>query len=221
VSASSPRVEQELGFWNIELTIYAVEVLSHRLHWIDGLSRRAARFFAGLTGEDAFDVLYRSRLTAPTFDEKHSVPGAFRSQSYRQELSAGFANALSTSLAEELARGVTVLGPHRDDLAVNLAGVDLGRFGSRGQQRLAIVAMKLAELDLLNEAANEPPLLLLDDVFSELDSNHRLQIIAALDNSGVQVCLTATDSVDIGLADLPQLPRFELSDGAILKTPQK
>jgi DNA replication and repair protein RecF len=61
------------------------------------------------------------------------------------------------------------VGPHRDDLVFGLAGRDLAGFASRGQQRTAILAVKLAELDLLTEHDGRPPLLLLDDVFSELD----------------------------------------------------
>ena len=220
VSASSPRIEQELGFWNAELTIYAVDVLSHRLHWIDDLGHRARRYFAELTGEDTFTLSYRSRLGATMSNEHRSGTGHFRSQQFRQLLSASFANALSSSLSEELARGVTVVGPHRDDFAVDLGQIDLGRFGSRGQQRLAIVAMKLAELELLSETADEPPLLLLDDVFSELDSKHRLQITTALNKTGIQVCLTATDSVELGFAELPLLPRLKLTAGSVLPVPQ-
>jgi DNA replication and repair protein RecF len=134
---------------------------------------------------------------------------------YRQQLSSAFANALSSTLAEELTRGVTVIGPHRDDFSVRLNLVDVGRFGSRGQQRLAIVAMKLAELDYLGEAADEPPLLLLDDVFSELDAKHRLQITTSLNKTGNQVCLTATDRVDFGFSELPQLQRLKVSAGAV------
>lgn len=220
VPVSSPRVEQELGFWNAELTVYAVEVLSHRLQWVEDLNRRATRYFAELTGTSDFRLSYRSRIAAPPYDDTLWSSAHLRSQSYRQQLSAAFVHALSGSLAEELARGVTVLGPHRDDLAVNLGSVDLGRFGSRGQQRLAIVAMKLAELDLLNEAASEPPLLLLDDVFSELDATHRMQIATALNSAGMQVCLTATDSVDIGTAELPQLPRLHVKAGAVFPAVQ-
>lgn len=220
VSASSPRIEQELGFWNAELTIYAVEVLSHRVHWIDNLSRRATLHFRELTGEDTFALSYRSRLSALTNDEQFRGQGQYRSQQYRQQLSAAFASALTSSLAEELARGVTVIGPHRDDFSVNLGQVDLGRFGSRGQQRLAIVAMKLAELDYLGEAAAEPPLLLLDDVFSELDAKHRLQIATSLNKTAIQVCLTATDGVEIGFSELPHLPRLTVSAGTVIPMPQ-
>ena len=70
-----------------------------------------------------------------------------------------------------------MIGPHRDDLAFDLAGRDLAGFASRGQQRTAILAFKLAELDLLTELDGRPPLLLLDDVFSELDPERRAHLV--------------------------------------------
>ena len=73
-----------------------------------------------------------------------------------------------------------MVGPHRDDFLISANGADLARYGSRGQQRLAVVAIKLAELDLLGDAAGEPPVLLLDDVLSELDVAHRSMIVATI-----------------------------------------
>jgi len=78
---------------------------------------------------------------------------------------------------KEVWNGSTVIGPHRDDLAFDLAGRDLAGFASRGQQRTAILAFKLAELDLLTELDGHPPLLLLDDVFSELDPLRRAHLV--------------------------------------------
>jgi DNA replication and repair protein RecF len=90
-------------------------------------------------------------------------------------------DALTRRLAEtaekELWNGTTLVGPHRDDLAFVMAGRDLSVFASRGQQRTAILALKLAELDLVTAADGQPPLLLLDDVFSELDPARRAHLV--------------------------------------------
>lgn len=90
-------------------------------------------------------------------------------------------DALARRLVEtadkEIWNGATVIGPHRDDLAFDLAGRELSSFASRGQQRTAILAFKLAELDLLTELDGRPPLLLLDDVFSELDPERRAHLV--------------------------------------------
>jgi DNA replication and repair protein RecF len=136
-------------------------------------------------------------------------------QAMRQMLSATFARSLGTNVAQELRRGVTVIGPHRDDLVVTANGTDLGRYGSRGQQRLAVVAIKLAELDLLTDAAREQPILLLDDVLSELDPVHRGKVVAVLADRTAQICITATDEADLGSRDLAHLPVLRTGAGMV------
>ena len=80
-----------------------------------------------------------------------------------------FGGQLEAQRRQEYRRGVSLVGPHRDDLGFALGEVDLGTYGSRGQQRLAILALKLAEIDLIRDESGETPLLLLDDAASELD----------------------------------------------------
>jgi DNA replication and repair protein RecF len=137
------------------------------------------------------------------------------SQRLRQMLSEAFGRSLNSYVAEELRRGITVIGPHRDDFLVSTNGADLARYGSRGQQRLAVVAMKLAELDLLGDAAGEPPVLLLDDVLSELDMAHRSTIVASIAARSAQVFVTATDESDLASSDLAHLPILRIQAGAV------
>jgi len=113
-------------------------------------------------------------------------------------------DALARRLAEtaekELWNGTTLIGPHRDDVAFVMAGRDLSAFASRGQQRTAILALKLAELDLVTEHDSRSPLLLLDDVFSELDPARRAHLvrrIAALPQAFVTT--TTLDDLDPAL----------------------
>jgi DNA replication and repair protein RecF len=86
--------------------------------------------------------------------------------------------ALAASAAEERARGVTVVGPHRDDLAIELDGRSVQTFGSRGEARTAALSLRAAELRLLEEKHEEPPLLLLDDFSAELDADRRRYLLA-------------------------------------------
>ena len=113
-------------------------------------------------------------------------------------------DALARRLVEtaetEIWNGSTLVGPHRDDIVFELAGRDLAAFASRGQQRTAILAFKLAELDLLTAFDGRPPLLLLDDVFSELDPerrSHLVRRIAALPQAFVTT--TTLDDLDPAL----------------------
>jgi DNA replication and repair protein RecF len=136
-------------------------------------------------------------------------------QSLRQALSAAFTSSLGAHAAEELRRGITMVGPHRDDFLISANEADLARYGSRGQQRLAVVAIKLAELDLLGDAAGEPPVLLLDDVLSELDAAHRSMIVATIADRSAQVCVTATDESDLASSELSHLPVLRTAGGAV------
>ncbi|HXS70152.1 MAG TPA: DNA replication and repair protein RecF [Patescibacteria group bacterium] len=110
------------------------------------------------------------------------------------------ARRLVETAEKEIWNGSTVIGPHRDDLAFDLAGRDLAGFASRGQQRTAILAFKLAELDLLTALDGQPPLLLLDDVFSELDPERRAHLVRRIAELPQAFITTTTpDDLDPGL----------------------
>ena len=129
-----------------------------------------------------------ARLAAPFAElaERLGLPGA--QLSYRRH--AVDAEVLARRLDRDLERASTGAGPHLADLAVSAGGVDLRAFGSQGQQRLAVLSLVLAEARALAEARDELPLLLLDDVLSELDDRRRTALLAATD--GHQVLVTAT-----------------------------
>jgi DNA replication and repair protein RecF len=209
------RPARELPFWDAELTAAATDVLAYRLGAIEALSGRARHYFELLTGDASLTITYASpRMDLPEdifpIEDWRAPP-----QSLRQTLSATFSRSLGTSAVEELRRGITVIGPHRDDIVIWVNGVDLARYGSRGQQRLAVVAIKLAELDLLGDAVGEPPVLLLDDVLSELDLGHRSMIVATIAARNAQVCVTATDESDLASPQLSHLPVLRTSGGAV------
>lgn len=216
-SAAVRRAAQELPFWDSELISAATIVFSERAMYVAGLDALAREHFARLTGIETLEIAYQPhRLAAidrmPTVGP-HDEPQMTRVQ---QTIAAQFARALSNARAEELRRGVTAVGPHRDDLVFRVDGVDLGRFGSRGQQRLALVATKLAEVDLLQGGAGEPPVLLLDDVLSELDQRHRRLVVEAIAMRPAQVCVTATDLSDLDAPELAHLPVIQVSAGQVI-----
>jgi DNA replication and repair protein RecF len=99
---------------------------------------------------------------------------------------------LEQRLEQDLARGSTGLGPHRHDIAITASERDLRAFGSQGEQRLAVLSLLLAEADLLAQRGPAGPLLLLDDVLSELDPDRRAILAAHLRRKGKQAFLTAT-----------------------------
>lgn len=212
---TSRRVVEELSFWDAELAASAADVLAERLGAIRLLSTRSQMHFQTLTGIDSLHVSYfANRLQLP-FVEEPNANWTVPAQEPRQALSAAMATGLGEWRVEELRRGVTALGPHRDDFSVHASGVDLSKFGSRGQQRLALIAIKLAELDLLEASAGEPPLLLLDDILSELDERHRRTVVELLAARSAQICVTATDLADLEAPELAHLPILRVADGTI------
>jgi DNA replication and repair protein RecF len=122
------------------------------------------------------------------------------------------ADGLAAALDRDLERGVTSLGPHLDDVVIAAGGRDLRSFGSQGEQRLALLALLLAEAETIADRTGVPPLLLLDDVLSELDPGRR-KILAARVRSAGQALVTATDA-----AMLPATPDqlLEVTPGAVL-----
>src|SRR5256885_6056915 len=106
---------------------------------------------------------------------------------------AGLAAELRERRARDLERRFTAHGPHRDDLALARAGRDLRPFGSQGQQRLAVLALLLAEREAIGEVRGTPPVMLLDDAMSELDAGRRRRLVARLRGDG---CGPAGQSVD-------------------------
>jgi DNA replication and repair protein RecF len=126
-----------------------------------------------------------------------------------------FSLALPEQRGDELRRGVTLIGPHRDDIRFAVGGADLSAYGSRGQQRLAVVALKLAEADLMLLETGERPVVLLDDVLSELDEHHRRMLTEATMKVGGQIFLTATDERAFESPELTHLPRGRVVSGRI------
>ena len=118
---------------------------------------------------------------------------AFRTAELRYDGRPPTAGALADRLDRDLERGVTGLGPHLDDVVVASGSRELRSFGSQGEQRLAVLALLLAEAELIVDRGGVPPLLLLDDVLSELDPERR-RILAARVATAGQALITATDA---------------------------
>lgn len=139
---------------------------------------------------------------------------------YRPRSRAQSADGLAAELAErreaDLERGFTVHGPHRDDLAMTLDGRELRAFGSQGQQRLSLLALLLAEREALAARREARPLMLLDDVMSELDSERRAKLVARL-RAGGQAVVTATELDHVPGAGEAGVTRVAVAGGGLLE----
>jgi DNA replication and repair protein RecF len=155
----------ELRFWDASFLDAGGAIVAARLQLLDDLAGPLARAHAEIAPDEA----EATRLTITYATNAPIQPG----ETPRDAL----ARRLAETAEKEVWNGSTLVGPHRDDVVFNLDRRDMSGFASRGQQRTAILAFKLAELDLLTEQDGRPPLLLLDDVFSELDPDRRFHLV--------------------------------------------
>jgi DNA replication and repair protein RecF len=181
----SGNLETQLPLWDSPLAEHGAAILRKRLEVSQGLSVLAGRALGDLTGDlEKFELRYESSLL-----------GAERAEVTKEQILQAFEKARK----EEIARGITVVGPHRDDLGLFVNGELLRKFGSQGQQRTAALALKLAQLSLLAEGCHTEPLVLFDDVMSELDEKRQAFFLNRLQRGG-QAFLTGTSAHDFAAA---------------------
>ena len=199
----------ELRVWDAPLLEAGAAVVDQRLRLLDDLAGPLARAHAEIAPDEAAagGLAVGYATNAPT-------QGA---ETPRQAL----ARRLAETAEKEVWNGATLVGPHRDDIVFELGGRDLAGFASRGQQRTAILAFKLAELDLLTAHDGRPPLLLLDDVFSELDPERRAHLVRRIaELPQAFVTTTTLDDLDPGLRAAATTWRVDPApDGARLVGP--
>ncbi|HEU0235614.1 MAG TPA: DNA replication/repair protein RecF [Candidatus Limnocylindrales bacterium] len=181
----------ELRYWDEPLLEAGAALVEDRLRVLDELAEPLAAAHAEIAPDEAA----RSRLVVRYATNAPAAPG----ESIRDALS----RRLAETADKEVWNGATLVGPHRDDLVFEIDGRDLAAFASRGQQRTAILAFKLAELDLLTTLDGRPPLLLLDDVFSELDPDRRAHLVRRIADLPQAIVTTTTlDDLDPRLVEI-------------------
>ena len=206
-SYRDPGVVAQLRFWDEQLVEHGAFILAQRYSFMGRLDPAAHTIHQELSaGLEHLQLVYQ-----PSFD-----PGFLGESDYRRlvkgdvtphtgrlpdsplvlaALQETFLKKLDSRRSREMAAGATLYGPHRDDMAFLVNKRDLRTYGSRGQQRTGALALKLAEVQAMTAETGETPILLLDDVMSELDAQRRATLLAAL--AGVsQAVVTATDWED-------------------------
>ena len=218
VDPRSASVAGQLGYWDSELVALGSAIIARRFSNVARLDEIARDRFHQLTGSDTFSLHYGSSFPLNGLASKVDRPSVDEVQGV---VSRQYEIHLDAARADELRRGVSLVGPHRDDVTFSLDGIDLAAFGSRGQQRLAVVALKLAEAGLMAEVGGEPPVLLLDDALSELDAHHRSLLTTAVADSGGQIILTTTDLDVVDGSALGRLSAAGIANGAITEMPRQ
>ncbi|MBS6646662.1 MAG: DNA replication/repair protein RecF [Clostridiaceae bacterium] len=170
--AFKPEYEETLDIWDMQLVSYGREVINYRREFIDRLNEIIKEIHFQLSGDkEKLDIHYDPNITPDQFEQ-----------------------ALKRSRFQDIKQKTTLTGPHRDDISFYVNGIDIRKFGSQGQQRTAALSLKLAEIELVKRMVHDYPILLLDDVLSELDGSRQNHLLSVINH--IQTMITCTGLED-------------------------
>lgn len=195
-----PELSDTLEVWDARLARLGAVVMLERSAYVRQLAPQVSEVYEGISkGKEQIDVKYspvvRCSVENPSSEEIEEV----------------FLRELKRMLGSDIRSGFTSVGPHRDDLEIALNGISARAYGSQGQQRSAVLAMKLAEAQTLSRVSGEAPVVLLDDVMSELDQSRQDYLLNHL--HGRQVLITCCSPETVSLQETGK--RFRVEEGKI------
>ena len=179
--------DEEFEAWEAQLGEHGAELRRYRREWVGSIAPLVAAAHAELGGGESVSLAYHEH------DE----------------------GELLQTRAEDVRRGFTGVGPHRDDLRIEIGGSEARPYGSQGQQRTAVIALKLAVLSSATNVLGVPPVLLLDDVFSDLDQGRRSRLVERALELGGQAFLTCTEPEQAGVGLIGRSKVFRVVSGAV------
>ena len=194
---SDPIDPEVLDMWNVQLARTGAEVMRSRREFMDDISTIASDMHRRLTG--GREQLFVSYEPNVRFDE--------------EEAEYAILDALAASRDEDIRRGYTTRGPHRDDMGIKLGETDVKVYGSQGQQRTVALSLKLSELALMRGAVGESPVLLLDDVLSELDDERQRALMESAFDCQCLMTATGVESAAAGSTAAV----FRVQNGAVTR----
>jgi len=184
---SYTEIADQLFVWNLQIVEPIEMIVKSRQNLIDKLNIIISRYYQNISGDKAkIKLQYRPTILANS-----------------KEILA----KLESNLPNDLKAGFSCLGPHRDDLIITLNGKEVDKVASRGEIRTTVLALKLAEMDLIETCNKKRPILLLDDVFSELDSNRQNYLLDLLAGQQTIITTTSIDNYKINKAQLIDLAK--------------
>jgi DNA replication and repair protein RecF len=186
-----------LDVWNQQLVESGMKVSNKRIEVIDDLKELAGSKYVGISGG-------RERLGL-RYHFSYKIESG-------QKIEELFAKALTNGFEFERRRGITMFGPHRDDLEISLSGVPIRQFGSQGQQRTAAISLKLAVAEIMAKQLREKPVILLDEIFAELDSDRSALLVSQLDPES-QVFIASAHDNDVTKGD--GFKKFRMEEGRV------
>src|SRR5699024_3995531 len=186
-----------------QLIQHALVILKKRFHFLELLKSWAIPIHKQISrGLETFKIAYSSPISVLETDGEETMENKLR-------------NAYQKNEQNEIYRGTTLVGPHCDDLLFFINDKEVKQFGSQGQQRTTALSLKLAEIDLIYDQMNDYPILLLDDVLSELDTFRQSHLLSAIEGR-VQTFVTTTSVEGIHHETLKQAQIHTIEDGMIL-----
>lgn len=193
--------EEMIAVWDEGLAEYGAKIILERNRFIGKLNLISKEISSGITnGKEALALSYEANVECrDTYEDQ------------RESLK----KALSKNLKSDILRRSTSVGPHKDDIKICVEGIDIRHFGSQGQQRTAALSLKLAEIKLIKEETKVSPILLLDDVLSELDGERQNFLIHSLEE--VQLFITTTELGEEIKNNLPDGDTFFVEKGKVTK----
>lgn len=175
----------------------AVNIYKERISFINKINENISTIYNNLTKSDQLKILYEANIDITNTNLREQLGEKYR-----------------LNQNKEVVAGMTLYGPHRDDFSFIINDNDAKTYGSQGQQKMAMIAFKLAEIPIFEELTGTKPVLLLDDIFSELDKSKKNHLIEFI-NDGIQVIITANDTVGISKKLLNNAKVFRIENGKI------
>lgn len=186
-----PSLKETLSIWDIQLVKFGKELIRIRADFIRDLNQIIHDIHFHLSGErENLVIQYEPNVTVENFEE-----------------------SLLRNSFQEFKQKMTLTGPHRDDLNFIVNGTDIRKFGSQGQQRTAALSLKLAEIELVKRAVKDYPVLLLDDVLSELDSKRQEHLLSEINHIQTVITCTGLDEFVNGKFQMDKI--FKIVEGTV------
>ncbi len=191
--------KEYMNILNEKFISLSIDLYKYRKKFIDLLNRYIGSIFKDISSYEGLSLRYITNIDLSDMNNIEKV--------LMEKIDAGF--------KREVIYGSTLIGPHRDDFSFILENNDLLLYGSQGQLKMAVLALKLAEIEVFKDICGENPVILLDDLFSELDINKRNKVINYL-NKDMQTIITTTDLSNVDEEYINNSYIFEIENGAVI-----
>lgn len=189
----NPNLRDTLSIWDSQLISFGSKIIERRQAFADQIGEILSKYHEKLSGgEEKIEIVYEPNVSISDYSSR-----------------------MSDSQDKDISAKMTMVGPHRDDFSFLVNGIDIRKYGSQGQQRTAALALKLSEIELVKRLTKENPILLLDDVLSELDSNRQNYLLDCIGD--IQTIITCTGLDDFVNNNFKINKAFKVSKGTIVE----